>query len=287
MSQSRVAIIGGSGLYTLQSLTDVEEHNIDTPYGAPSDSIVTGLVEQTLVAFLPRHGKLHTISPSEIPTKANIYALKSLGVSRIISVSAVGSMRSNIKPLDLIIPNQLIDRTKMRSDTFFEQGIVAHIAFAEPFCPLLATLMANAIASLELKLHNGGTYIVIEGPAFSTKAESLLYQSWGASIIGMTALPEARLAREAEMCYSTLACATDYDCWLETEAPVTAETVLANVNKNTSNVKNLLEILLPQIPRLEKGCSCQNALSNSIITPLDQIDPKVISTLGPIISRYI
>ena len=287
MSQSRVAIIGGSGLYALQSLTDVEEHNIDTPYGAPSDSIVTGLVEQTPVAFLPRHGKLHTISPSEIPTKANIYALKSLGVSRIISVSAVGSMRSNIKPLDLIIPNQLIDRTKMRSDTFFEQGIVAHIAFAEPFCPLLATLMANAIASLELKLHNGGTYIVIEGPAFSTKAESLLYQSWGASIIGMTALPEARLAREAEMCYSTLACATDYDCWLETEAPVTAETVLANVNKNASNVKNLLEILLPQIPRLERGCSCQNALSNSIITPLDQIDPKVISTLGPIISRYI
>ena len=174
----------------------------------------------------------------------------------------------------------------MRSDTFFEQGMVAHISFAQPFCPLLSTLMANAIASLELKLHNGGTYIVIEGPAFSTKAESLLYKSWGASIIGMTALPEAKLAREAEMCYSTLACATDYDCWLETEESVTAETVLANVNKNAANIKNLLEILLPKIPRLEGDCSCQHALSNSIITPLDQIDPKVISTLGPIISRY-
>ena len=287
MKQPLVGIIGGSGLYSLQSLTNIKECTVQTPYGPPSSPIVTGYVKNTPVAFLARHGINHTFSPSEIPAKANIYALKSLGVNKIVSISAVGSMQLDIKPLDLVVPDQILDRTKLRSSTFFEKGIVAHVAFDQPFCPVLSKILGDTIESLDHKVHRGGTYVVIEGPAFSTKAESLLYQSWGVSIIGMTALPEAKLAREAEMCYSTLACATDYDCWLENEQSVTAATVLANVKKNVTNSKNILEELLPKLPTMTQPCSCQNALRNSIVTPLDKVSPDTLLRLGPVVDRYV
>ena len=282
-----VGIIGGSGLYTLQSLTNIKEYSIQTPYGSPSGPIVTGYVKNTPVAFLPRHGIDHTISPSEIPAQANIYALKSLGVTRIISISAVGSLQLDIKPLDLVVPDQILDRTKIRSSTFFEKGIVAHVAFDQPFCPALSEALADTVEYLDLKVHRGGTYVVIEGPAFSTKAESLLYRSWGVSIIGMTALPEAKLAREAEICYSTLACATDYDCWLDNEESVTADTVLANVKKNVTNSKHILEQLLPKIPKITQACFCQSALHNSIVTPLEKVSPDTLLRLGPLVDRYL
>ena len=287
MKQHVVGIIGGSGLYTLQGLTNTEEYSLQTPYGPPSGPIVTGYVQSTPVAFLPRHGINHTISPSEIPAKANIYALKSLGVTRIVSISAVGSMQLDIKPLDLVVPDQILDRTKLRSSTFFEKGIVAHVAFNQPFCPALSGTLANTIEYLDLKVHRGGTYLVIEGPAFSTKAESLLYRSWGISIIGMTALPEAKLAREAEICYATLACATDYDCWLDNEESVTADTVLANVKKNVTNSKRILAQLLSQIPKITQDCFCQNSLHNSIVTPLEKVSPDTLLRLGPLIDRYL
>ena len=244
-------------------------------------------MKNTPVAFLPRHGIHHTFSPSEIPAKANIYALKSLGVNKIVSISAVGSMQLDIKPLDLVVPDQILDRTKLRSSTFFEKGIVAHVSFDQPFCPLLSTTLGDTVNHLNIKVHRGGTYVVIEGPAFSTKAESLLYQSWGVSIIGMTALPEAKLAREAEICYATLACATDFDCWIEDEESVTAETVFANIKKNVTNTKNILGKLLPKIPTIAQDCSCQNTLQNSIVTPLDKVSPDTLLRLGPLIDRYV
>jgi len=217
MADAKVGVIGGSGLYQMEGMGEsVEEVRVRTPFGDPSDAITIGSIEGTRVAFLPRHGKGHRLSPTEVPVQANIFALKSLGVEWIISVSAVGSLKEEIAPLHLVIPDQLIDRTKSRVNSFFGNGIVVHVGFADPFCPVLANVLFDAARDVGVVVHRGGTYVVMEGPLFSTRAESNLYRLWGASVIGMTALPEAKLAREAEICYATLACATDYDCWHET-----------------------------------------------------------------------
>ena len=217
MAEAKLGVIGGSGLYEIEGLSDVEEINVKTPFGDPSDAIILGTLGVTRIAFLPRHGRGHRISPTELPVRANIYALKSLGVEQIIAVNAVGSLQEDIRPLDLVIPDQIIDRTKSRVNTFFEGGIVVHVTFADPFCPVLSKLLCKIASHRDLKskirkVHPKGTFIVMEGPLFSTRAESDLYRSWGASIIGMTALPEAKLAREAELCYASIACVTDYDC---------------------------------------------------------------------------
>ena len=232
--------MGGSGLYQMEGLTATETVRVDTPFGAPSDDIVVGALEGTQVAFLPRHGRGHRLSPTEIPAKANIYALKTLGVERIVSVSAVGSLQERIRPLDMVIPDQIVDRTRSRANTFFEDGIVAHVGFSDPYCPTLSDELAGAARRLGVTAHAGGTYVVMEGPQFSTRAESELYRSWGASVIGMTALPEAKLAREAEICYAALALVTDYDCWHESEEEVSVELVVANMNRHVSTAQRAL-----------------------------------------------
>ncbi|MDA1216156.1 MAG: S-methyl-5'-thioadenosine phosphorylase, partial [Chloroflexi bacterium] len=238
----------------MEGLTDIQEVSLETPFGQPSDAITTGNFEGVPVAFLPRHGKGHRLTPSELPTKANVYALKTLGVERIISVSAVGSLQAEINPLDMVVPDQLIDRTRLRENTFFGDGIVGHISFGHPFCPDVSKLLSDSAKQVGAKVHDGGTYVVMEGPAFSTKAESQMYRSWGASIIGMTALPEAKLAREAEICYATLACATDFDVWHETEAHVTVEMIIRNLLKNVAKSKEALRVLIPKLAGLERTC---------------------------------
>ena len=286
MPEARIGVIGGTGLYQLDSLKNVRTVDVDTPFGPPSDSIVVGKLGSTGVAFLPRHGKGHRLLPTEIPVKANIYALKSLGVERIISVSAVGSLRENIKPLNLVVPDQLIDRTRSRVNTFFGDGIAAHVGFAEPFCPTLSQVMAKAARKTGATVHKGGTYVVMEGPAFSTKAESHLYRSWGASVIGMTALPEAKLAREAEICYSTLALVTDYDCWHETEEPVSVSAVIANLQKNVSMSRRVLEAAIPNIVS-ERDCACQSALKDAIVTAPEHMSEKTKEELWMLIGKYM
>ncbi len=231
MDQARVGIIGGSGLYDLDGMTHVREVRVNTPFGDTSDLIKLGNIEGVQAAFLPRHGVGHRISPSELPSKANIYALKSLGVEYIIAISTVGSLKEKIKPMDIVIPDQIIDRTFLRPDTFFGNGIVGHIAFADPYCPLLSDVLYDAVHKTGTRAHDGGTVIVMEGPQFSTRAESELYRSWGADIILMTALPEAKLAREAEICYGMMAIVTDYDCWNELSETVSAEMVISNLKK--------------------------------------------------------
>ncbi|MBI2846493.1 MAG: S-methyl-5'-thioadenosine phosphorylase [Chloroflexi bacterium] len=286
MAEAKIGIIGGSGLYDIDGMTNVEEVNIKTPFGEPSDSIVLGTLEGQRVAFLPRHGRGHRTSPTEIPARANIFALKSLGVERIISVSAVGSLKEEMRPLDLLIPNQLIDRTKSRVNTFFGDGLVVHAAFAEPFCPDLSDILYNEAKAVAPRVHKGGTYVVMEGPLFSTKAESHLYRSWGANVIGMTALPEAKLAREAEICYATLACVTDYDCWHEGHESVTVEMVIANLQKNVANSKKIIRSVVAALPE-KRGCQCPRALENAIITARDRIPPKAKKDLSILIGKYV
>ena len=286
MRTANIGIIGGSGLYNIDGLTELEEISITTPFGSPSDKITIGRIGAEHVAFLPRHGKSHTINPSEVPSKANIYALKSIGVRQIISVSAVGSLDIKIKPQDMIIPNQLIDRTKGRPSTFFEKGIVAHVGMAEPFCPTLREILIESTENNGITVHKKGIYVVMEGPAFSTKAESELYRSWNASIIGMTALPEAKLAREAEICYATLACVTDYDVWHEDFENVTVEMVMQNLQSNVANSRQILALILPNLPN-QKKCKCKNSLKDAIISDLNSLEPTVIDRLDPIIRKYI
>ena len=286
MSEEKVGIIGGSGLYKMEGMTKVEEVKISTPFGKPSDAIILGSLEGIKVAFLPRHGEGHRISPSELPAKANIYALKSLGVERIISVSAVGSLREEIQPLDLIIPDQLIDCTKGRDSTFFTSGIVAHIAFAEPFCPVLSQALFEAGAKAGAKVHKGGIYLAMEGPQFSTKAESQLYRSWGAHIVGMTALPEAKLAREAEICYATLAVVTDYDCWHPDRKSVTTEMILTNLTKGIDAAKKILKLTIPAIPQ-KRDCACAAALKDAIATSSKYIPDKTKEDLSLFIGKYL
>jgi 5'-methylthioadenosine phosphorylase len=286
MSEARIGIIGGSGLYKMEGMTKVEKVKASTPFGEPSDAIILGNLEGVRVAFLPRHGEGHRISPSELPAKANIYALKSLGVERIISVNAVGSLKEEIEPLDLVIPDQLIDCTKGRSSTFFTDGIVGHVSFAEPFCPVLSQISFEASTKVGAKVHKGGTYLVMEGPQLSTKAESQLYRSWGADVIGMTALPEAKLAREAEICYVALAIVTDYDCWHPSYESVTAEMILTNLRKGIDTVKRILQLLLPSIP-LRRDCACATALKYAIVTEKKYIPKEKRQELGLLIGKYL
>jgi 5'-methylthioadenosine phosphorylase len=286
MSEAKIGIIGGSGLYKMEGMTGVEKVKVSTPFGEPSDAIILGNLEGIRVAFLPRHGEGHRISPSELPAKANIYALKSLGVERIISVSAVGSLKEDIKPLDVVIPDQLIDTTKGRASTFFTDGIVGHVSLAEPFCPVLSQLSFEASAKVGTKVHKGGTYLVVEGPQFSTKAESQLYRSWGASVIGMTALPEAKLAREAEICYVTLALVTDYDCWHPSYESVTTEMILTNLRKGIDTVQRILKLLLPSIPQ-KRDCACASALKYAIATEAKYITKEKKKELGLLIGKYL
>ncbi|HLC30473.1 MAG TPA: S-methyl-5'-thioadenosine phosphorylase [Dehalococcoidia bacterium] len=286
MPQASIGVIGGSGLYRMEGMTDVEEVRIKTPFGDPSDAITIGTLGSTRVAFLPRHGVGHRITPSELPAQANIYALKSLGVEWIISVSAVGSLKEEVQPLDLLIPDQLIDRTRSRDNTFFGKGLVAHVGFADPFCPVLSYLLYQAAREVGATVHKGGTYLVMEGPLFSTRAESNLYRSWGASVIGMTALPEAKLAREAEICYATLACATDYDSWHETEEDVTIEIVISNLLKNVETSKSIVRRVLDKMPS-KRECVCVNALENAIITSRDLIPEQMKKDLALLIGKYV
>ncbi len=285
MPKATVGVIGGSGFYQMQGLGDIEEVAVSTPYGDPSDAITIGRLEGVRIAFLPRHGRGHRLLPSELPQRANIYALKELGVERIIAISAVGSLQQEVRPLDLVIPDQLIDRTRGRPTTFFGDGVVAHIAFAHPFCPDLSRLLTLCSREIGATTHAGGTCIVMEGPAFSTRAESELYRSWGASVIGMTALPEAKLAREAEMCYAMLACATDYDCWHETEEMVSTDLILQNLLRNVEVSKQIVQATVRQLPS-DRGCDCGNALANALITRPDALPEPVRARMRPILGRY-
>jgi len=286
MSKAQIGIIGGTGLYKMVEMTEVEELKIATPFGEPVDPIILGNLEGVRVAFLTRHGRGHRVSPSELPAKANIYALKSLGVERIVSVSAVGSLKEEIQPLDLVIPDQIIDRTNGRDSTFFGGGIVAHVAFAEPFCPVLSQVLFEAAMETGVRVHKGGTYLAMEGPQLSTRAESQLYRAWGADIIGMTALPEAKLAREAEICYATLAFVTDYDCWHPEYESVTVDMILTNLRKGVDTGKKLLTLVMPHIPK-ERDCACGTALERAIATGKKYIPDKAKENLGLLIGKYL
>lgn len=290
MIQAKIGIIGGSGLYKMDALKEVQEVPMDTPYGSPSDALIVGKLEGTTVAFLARHGRNHHLIPSELPFRANIHAMKQLGVEYLISASAVGSLREDVKPLDMVVPDQFIDRTKNRVSTFFGQGLVAHIAFADPVCNTLAGVVGDAVASLELPdvtLHRGGTYVCMEGPAFSTKAESNLYRSWGATIIGMTNLPEAKLAREAEIAYATLALVTDYDCWHPDHDSVTVEMVIANLQRNAINAQKVIQETVRRLSENPFVSDAHSALKNAILTPLDKAPLTSKARLDLLLRKYL
>ena len=269
----------------MEGLADVQKLRIDTPFGPPSDFIMLGNLDGERVAFLPRHGIGHRLLPSDVPARANIYALKTLGVEFLISVSAVGSLREDIEPLHMVVPDQLIDRTRGRPSTFFGEGLVAHVSFADPFCQELTGLLASTTRQAGAEVHRGGTYVVIEGPAFSTRAESNLYRSWGADVIGMTALPEAKLAREAEMCYAILACATDYDCWHDTHEDVTADMIVANLMKNVGVSGEAVRLALGRLPA-DRRCGCQQALQDALVTRIDLVPTATRQKLAPLIARH-
>lgn len=284
---SRIGIIGGSGLYQIEGIKNVKRVLLKTPFGKPSDKFITGKLEGEEVVFLPRHGIGHRISPSEINYRANIYGMKALGVDRIISVTACGSLKEELKPLDFVAVDQFVDRTNhARNMTFFAQGIVAHIVFAHPICDELSAIVQKAGNSLNLTVHRGGTYINMEGPAFSTLAESNLYRSWGMDVIGMTNMPEAKLAREAEICYSTLAAVTDYDCWHPQHDSVTLEMIIQNLLKNIDNSKKIILQVIKNMPAA-RTCSCKDALKNAIITDRKIIPAKVKKDLKIIIGKYV
>ncbi len=286
MPDPKIAFIGGSGLYDIDGMENRREVTVETPFGDPSDVVVVGEINGVEAAFLPRHGRGHRFSPSEIPVKANIYALKSLGVERVVSVSAVGSLKEHIKPLDLVVPDQIIDRTRRRSDTFFGDGIVAHVGFADPFCNELRRIAFEGASLEDVDCHDGGTYLVIEGPQFSTRAESAVYRSWGANVIGMTALPEAKLAREAELCYTTLAFVTDYDVWHDTEEEVTVEMVIQNLTHNVATAQGIIRRMLAEIPD-NRTCGCESALKNAVITSRESITKDAQNRLGILVNKYL
>jgi 5'-methylthioadenosine phosphorylase len=289
MIEVAIGIIGGSGLYKMESLQNVEEVTIATPFGNPSDALIVGTLEGTRVAFLARHGRNHTLLPSELPFRANIYAMKSLGVKYLISASAVGSLQESAKPLDMVVPDQFIDRTKNRVSTFFGDGIVAHIAFGDPVCPHLAKVVADAVESLHLNdvaLHRGGTYVCMEGPAFSTKAESNLYRSWGATVIGMTNLPEAKLAREAEIAYATLALVTDYDCWHPDHDSVTVEMIIGNLHRNATNAQKVIQETVRRLATNPPVSDAHSALKYAILTPLAQVPDATKEKLALLLRSY-
>jgi 5'-methylthioadenosine phosphorylase len=282
-----IGIIGGSGLYEMEGLTAVEERRIATPFGEPSDAVIVGTLEGVRVAFIARHGRGHRITPGEVNSRANIYALKTLGVEQVISISACGSLRENLHPGEIIVPDQLFDFTKKRVYTFFGNGLVAHIGTAEPFCGRASALLADAVEEAGGKAHRGGRLITIEGPRFSTKGESHTYRAWGMDIIGMTASPEAFLAREAEMCYATMAHVTDYDVWHETEEAVNVEMLLATLAANAALAQRALRILIPRLGSAERTCECGSTLATALITQRDLIPEQVKRDLAPIVGKYL
>lgn len=280
-----MAIIGGSGLYEMPGLEDIQEINVDTPFGKTSAPIVVGALEGTRIAFLARHGIGHTITPTEVPYQANIYALKSLGVQRIVSISACGSLKEEFEPGHIVIPDQIYDNTNSRPRTFFGGGFVAHVGVADPFCEDLSGQLDSAVREAGGVVHRGGTYITIEGPRFSTKAESRIYRSWGISIIGMTASPEAFLAREAEICYATMAHVTDYDVWHVSEAPVTVEMVIQTLLKNTRLAQESVHVLAKNL-NPERNCECGSALASAMITQKDIIPAETLQKLDLLVGKY-
>jgi len=290
MTQAKIGIIGGSGLYKMEALKEVQELEIETPFGKPSDAIILGKLDNTPVAFLARHGRNHHLLPADLPFRANIYAMKSLGVEYLISASAVGSLQQEAKPLDMVIPDQFIDRTKNRISTFFGEGIVGHITFGDPVCANLSQVLGDAVASLnlaEVNLHRGGTYVCMEGPAFSTKAESNLYRSWGAKIIGMTNLPEAKLAREAEIAYATLALVTDYDCWHPDHDSVTVDMIIGNLTKNAVNAQKVIQETVKRLTANPPHSEAHTALKYAILTPLDKVPIATKERLRLLLSKYL
>jgi 5'-methylthioadenosine phosphorylase len=288
VTAAKIGIIGGSGLYQMPELTDVEEMAVQTPFGDPSDKFILGTLEGERVAFLPRHGVGHRYTPTEVPFRANIYAMKLLGVERILSASAVGSLQEKYAPLDMVIPDQFFDRTRARApeSTFFGEGIVAHVGFAHPVCRHLGDVMETACKSTSVKAHRGGTYICMEGPAFSTVAESNVYRSWGMDVIGMTNLQEAKLAREAEICYATLALVTDYDCWHPGHDAVTVETVIEYLNQNVRNAQTIIREAVKRLASAPRDCKCNSALKNAIFTAPDLWPEATSRKLAAIIGKY-
>ena len=286
MVEKIVGVIGGSGLYEIEGLEDVQTISLTTPFGDPSDSFVIGRLEGVKIAFLPRHGRGHRIQPSSVNSRANIYAMKMLGVQWTIGVSAVGSMKESIHPGDIVIPDQFIDRTVGRPNTFFSDGIVGHVSFADPICPELSQILYRSVKEVGANVHRGGTYICIEGPQFSTRAEARLYRSWGVDIIGMTNLPEARLAREAEICYATIAFATDYDCWHQEAGDVSIGEVLRILAQSTKIAKSAIRNAVKHLPE-KRECICATALKHVLITGKKFIPEKTKKDLEPIIGKYL
>ena len=281
-----VGVIGGSGLYDMTGLEDVERVRLTTPFGEPSDEFVCGTLADVRLIFLPRHGRGHRILPSEINFRANIYGMKKLGAEWVIGVGAVGSLREEIHPGHLVVPDQLIDRTFRRQSTFFGNGIVAHVTFAEPFCPVLSTALVQSARKISADVHARGTYVCMEGPQFSTRAESFLYRQWGADVIGMTNLQEAKLAREAEICYATVAMVTDYDCWHPAHDEVTVDQIIAVLNKNAENACNVVREAVAAMPR-RRTCKCGSALATAIITSREAIPAEARTRLKLLIGKYI
>lgn len=284
--RAEFGVIGGSGFYELPGLTDAHAHEVETPYGTPSSAVTVGSLRGQRVAFIARHGEGHHILPEELPSRANVYALKLLGVTRILAVSAVGSLREEIRPLDAVVPDQVIDRTTGRPSTFFGGGAVAHVGFADPFCPTVSSALADAAEAAGVKVHRGGTLVVINGPAFSSRAESHLHRQRDADIIGMTTLPEAKLAREAECCYASLCFATDYDVWRAGEEDVSGSLVVQNLNKNAAHARTAVVTAIEALAGQPRTCACGDALAQALITAPERVPPATRQRLGVIVRRY-
>ncbi len=281
-----LGIMGGSGLYEMEDLKNVRQVAVRTPFGDPSDALVVGDLEGQTVAFLPRHGRGHRIAPSSINFRANIYALKKIGANAVLSISAVGSMKEGIRPGDIVVVDQFFDHTKLRQNTFFTDGVAGHISFADPVCPVLSGVVAAAARKAVRRVHRGGTYLCMEGPAFSTRAESNIYRKWGVDVIGMTNMPEAKLAREAELCYSVLALVTDYDCWHESEGDVSVDAILAVLRKNVENSKKIVREVAKRLP-LSGECGCGEALKYAILTDRRKIPAPARKRLSLLLEKYL
>ena len=286
MPTATIAVIGGTGLYDIEGLTDLQTVDRETPFGSPSDTITIGSLEDVPVAFLPRHGRGHRISPPEVPSRANMWALKSLGVEHVISINSCGSFKEELAPGHLVIPDQVIDRTTQRYNTFFGDGIVAHIQFADPFCPALSAVLYDCASEAGAAVHRGGTFIAMEGPAFSTRAESRLYKSWGADVIGMTVLPEARLAREAEICYASIACVTDYDSWHETNETVTVEAIMTTLRNNIDTARRTIRLAAARLGG-ERTCACKDALGPALVTDMSTVPENRRKELDLLLRKYL
>ncbi|MGH9417328.1 MAG: S-methyl-5'-thioadenosine phosphorylase [Terriglobales bacterium] len=283
----RIGIIGGSGLYQMPGLTDVEERTLETPFGSPSDALIVGRLEGARVAFLSRHGRGHRFSPTDVPYRANIYAMKLLGVEQILSLSAVGSLQQKHRPLDFVLPDQFIDRTQHRCATFFGDGLVAHVSLADPTCARLRTVLGGACQDAGVTVRSGGTYVNMEGPAFSTRAESNLYRSWGADVIGMTNLTECKLAREAEICYVTVAMVTDYDCWHLGHDAVTVAEIISNLTRNAENACAVVRLAVRRLAAApQRDCACGSALRHALITDRERVPAEVRKRLHAIVANY-